>query len=121
MTAEREPQEKVMYAELARQRALLIAESTAKKRKLAEKKKAVERLEELKRHNTAKARLQVYAEEDLQDPPASASQGRAGNHVTASNMSDPGILLFVSLQGKVLLSKPNPPQDLETAMHQANI
>ncbi|XP_070402542.1 uncharacterized protein [Nothobranchius furzeri] len=49
-------------AENARKRAQFIAESAARKMKVEEKKKEVERLEELKRLNAAKARLKVYSE-----------------------------------------------------------
>ncbi len=62
LTAEREVQEREIEAENARKRAQFISEGTIRKIRLKEKKKEVERLEELKRHNAAKARLQVYAE-----------------------------------------------------------
>ncbi|XP_026063117.1 uncharacterized protein LOC113046489 [Carassius auratus] len=62
LAAEREAQERETEAENARKRAQFISESTVRKIKLEEKKKEVERLEELKRHNAAQARLQVYAE-----------------------------------------------------------
>lgn len=57
VNAEQEAQEKAMEAERARQRALFVAESTARKRRLEEKRKEVEWLEVLKRHNAARARL----------------------------------------------------------------
>ncbi|XP_065109942.1 uncharacterized protein [Paramisgurnus dabryanus] len=103
--AEREVQEKAMEVETAKQRVLFVAESTERKRKLEEKRKEVERLEELKKYNAAQARLQVYAEEDQQDPPASTFQGRLGTHVIAGSMSGPVIPPFVSLQGKVPVSR----------------
>lgn len=62
LTAETEAQEKEIEAEHARKRAQFISESTMRKIKLEEKKKKVERLEELKKHNAAQARLQVYSE-----------------------------------------------------------
>lgn len=49
-------------AESARRRAQSISESAAKRMKLEGKRKEVERLEELIRHNAAQARLQVYSE-----------------------------------------------------------
>ncbi|XP_055068032.2 uncharacterized protein [Misgurnus anguillicaudatus] len=103
--AEREVQEKAMEVERAKQRALFVAESIERKRKLEEKRKEVERLEELKKHNAAQARLQVYAEEDQQDPPASTFQGRLGTHVIAGSMSGPVIPPLVSLQGKAPVSR----------------
>ncbi len=48
--------------ENARKRAQFISEGTIRKIRLKVKKKEVERLEELKRHNEAQARLHVYAE-----------------------------------------------------------
>ncbi|RXN31349.1 hypothetical protein ROHU_017013 [Labeo rohita] len=62
LMAEREAQEREIEAENARKRAQFISESNVRKMKLEQKKKQVERLEELKRHNAAQARLQVYAE-----------------------------------------------------------
>ncbi len=62
LTAEREAQEREIEAENARKRAQFVSENTIRKIRLEEKKKEVEQLEELKRHNAAQARLQVYAE-----------------------------------------------------------
>ena len=62
LEAEREAQEKEVEADNARKRAQLISESAARRIKLEGKRKEVERLEELKKHNAAQARLQVYAE-----------------------------------------------------------
>ncbi len=62
LTAEREVQEREIEAENARKRAQFISEGTIRKIRLKEKKKEVERLEALKRHNASQARLHVYAD-----------------------------------------------------------
>ncbi len=62
LTAKREAQEREIEVENARKRAQFISEGTIRKIRLKVKKKEVERLEELKRHNEAQARLHVYAE-----------------------------------------------------------
>ncbi|XP_067309062.1 uncharacterized protein [Pseudorasbora parva] len=67
LKAEREAKEKEIEAESAKKRAQFIVESADRKLKLEEKKREVERLEELKGHVAAQARLQVYSESV--DPP----------------------------------------------------
>ncbi len=62
LKAEREAKEREIEAESAKKRAQFIAESADRKLKLEEKKREVERLEELKGHVAAQARLQVYSE-----------------------------------------------------------
>ncbi len=69
LKAEREAKEREIEAESAKKRAQFIAESADRKLKLEEKKREVERLEELKGHVAAQARLQVYSE--TVDPPLS--------------------------------------------------
>ena len=76
VTAEQEADERAMEAEKARQKAQFVAESSARKRRLEEKKKEVELLEELKKYNAAQARLQVYAGEEPEDLSALASLDR---------------------------------------------
>lgn len=97
MTAERDAQDRAMEAEKARQNALFVAESAARKRKMEEKRKEVERLEELKRHNAAQARLQVYAEEVLPDSPNSSPQHIQSSHATISTRLDAAAHPFVPL------------------------
>ena len=109
VTAEREAHEKAMEAEKAKQRALFVAESSARKGRLEEKRKEVERLEELKRHNAALARLQVYAGEEPEDLPALASLDRQGIRVTALNLPGPLVPSLVSLQGRVPSIRPSFP------------
>lgn len=67
LKAEREVLEKEMEAENARKRVQFVSDSAAIRMKLEEKRKEVERLEELKRHNAAQARLQVYSDSDHSD------------------------------------------------------
>ncbi|XP_056603346.1 uncharacterized protein LOC130420207 isoform X2 [Triplophysa dalaica] len=67
LKAEREAIEKEIEAESAKKRAQFIAESADRKMKLEGKKREVQRLEELKGHVAAQARLQVYSESV--DPP----------------------------------------------------
>ncbi|XP_048829625.1 uncharacterized protein LOC125706829 [Brienomyrus brachyistius] len=81
LMAEREVEEREIEVEKARKRAQFISESTARKLRLEEKRKEVEQLKELKRHNVAQARLQVYVEsingdeeESLPPPPSQQSQ-----------------------------------------------
>ncbi len=62
LKAEREAKEREMEADSARKRAQFIAESADRKIELEEKRREVERLEELKGHVAAQARLQVYSE-----------------------------------------------------------
>lgn len=125
VNAEQEAQERAMEAEKARQRALFVAESTARKGKLEKKRKEVERLEELKKHNAAQARLQVYAEEDPQELLALASQGKPGSHVPTSSMPGPVVPPPVSLEGKVPSRRPSSTAlqgpNIEAVVPQANI
>ncbi|KAG1929293.1 hypothetical protein F2P79_023066 [Pimephales promelas] len=67
LKAEREAKEREIEAESAKKRAQFIAESADRKIKLEGKRREVERLEELKGHVAAQARLQVYSESV--DPP----------------------------------------------------
>lgn len=53
LKAEREAEEKEIEAESAKKRSQSISESADRKMKLEEKRKELERLEELKRHNAA--------------------------------------------------------------------
>lgn len=62
LKAEREAKEREIEAESAKKRAQFIAESADRKMKLEGKRREVERLEELKGHVAAQARLQVYSE-----------------------------------------------------------
>ncbi|XP_035530714.1 uncharacterized protein LOC118337722 [Morone saxatilis] len=62
LKAEREAKEREIEADSARKRAQFIAESADRKMKLEGKRREVERLEELKGHVAAQARLQVYSE-----------------------------------------------------------
>lgn len=62
LKAEREAKERELEAESARKRAQFIAESADRKIKLEEKRREIDRLEELKGHVAAQARLQVYSE-----------------------------------------------------------
>lgn len=60
LKAEREAEEMEIEAENVKKRAQFISESADRKMNLEGKRKVLERLEELKRHNAAQARLQVY-------------------------------------------------------------
>ncbi|KAK0141235.1 hypothetical protein N1851_021749 [Merluccius polli] len=91
VAVEQEVYERAMEAEKARQKARFVAESSARKRRLEERRKEVERLEELKRHNAAQARLRVYSGVELEDHPALASVDEQGSCVIS----------FVPLQGRV--------------------
>lgn len=105
ITAQREAQEREMEAERARQMAVFVTESAARKRKLEEKKREVERLEELKRHNAAQARLKIYTEEDLQEHAASVPQHTQSIHATVGTTWDPAAYSSVLLQAQ--LKKPS--------------
>ncbi len=93
LTAEREAQEREIEAENARKRAQFVSESTIRKIRLEEKKKEVERLEELKRHNAAQARLQVYAESIEADERKMCStpplRQRQEDYLSQPNLSQP--------------------------------
>lgn len=92
ITAEREALEREMDAEKARRKAQFISESTTRKIRLEEKKKEVERLEELKRHNAAQARLQVYAEsinDDVKSHSSSPFLQKQGDYVSPPNLHTP--------------------------------
>lgn len=105
ITAQREAKEREMEAERARETAVFVTESAARKRKLEEKKKEVERLEELKRHNAAQARLKIYTEEDLQEHAASVPQHTQSIHATVGTTWDPAAYSSVPLQAQ--LKKPS--------------
>lgn len=92
LKAEREAEEKEIEAESAKKRAQFLSESADRKFKMEGKRKEVERLVELKKHNAAQARLQVYSESH--NPP-----------LTLNPLSDP----FVPSQ-QALLSESLPAQ-----------
>lgn len=93
ITAEREAQEREMDAKKARRKAQFISESTTRKIRLEEKKKEMERLEELKRHNAAQARLQVYAEsindDEVKSHSSSPFSQKQGYYVSPPNLHTP--------------------------------
>nr|XP_057939970.1 uncharacterized protein LOC131136762 [Doryrhamphus excisus] len=62
LKADREAKEREFEAESAKKRAQFIAESAERKMRMEKKRREVERLEELKGHVAAQARLQVYSE-----------------------------------------------------------
>ncbi len=98
-------QEREIEVENARKRAQFISEGTIRKIRLKERKKEVERLEELKRHNAAQARLQVYAES------IEADEGKMRSvpplqHKQEDYLSQPSIPISLSQPN---FSQPNQP------------
>lgn len=105
LKAEREAKEREIEAESAKKRVQFIAESADRKMKLEGKRREVERLEELKGHVAAQARLQVYSESvdpplalnPLMDPffpsyQASVSQARPAQQAKPSQVITPTAL-----------------------------
>ncbi len=93
--------------ENARKRAQFISEGTIRKIRLKVKKKEVERLEELKRHNEAQARLHVYAES------IEADEGKMRSvpplqHKQEHYLSQPSIPISLSLN-RISLNQINLP------------
>ncbi len=105
LTVEREVQEREIEAENARKRAQFISEGTIRKIRLKEKKKEVERLEELKRQNAAQARLQVYAESIEADEGKMCSVPPL-QHKQEDYLSQPSIPISLSQPN---FSQPNQP------------
>ncbi|KAG1925738.1 hypothetical protein F2P79_025333 [Pimephales promelas] len=103
LTAEREAQERETEAENARKRAQFISESTVRKIKLEEKKKEVERLEELKRQrSTSKAAGLPIPQAHIPQSPSLLAPNEASNDlvkaiaeaITANRIPVPEPVIF---------------------------
>lgn len=105
LQAEREALEKEIEAEKARNRVRFVSESAALRMKLVEKRKEVKRLEEIKKHNAAQARLQVYSEGDH----SVKDQLSASFSLKGQNLYSPNPKPQVSLNPTLALNPLSPP------------